>query len=503
MNNTQNKSQYSKYLIFLPNRFNQQIQVNVGCICAKIQRNILSELQDKGITVRFRSNIRDYTTNDVITYKFNDDFFPKLNVLYVHLIGGEYYTDDIYTKKKTERERDILFLLAAKLGVKTIEYKIKKIVNTMKKLDMNMKIKKSKTEFKYSKSTKEIEGEQGQESYINRGAPIYSLSDTIEQVEENIKARFSSLGLNSFSYDFYKKNHKLKTFVYKRFNFKMCSVEYSSELEFDLDISFGVRETLLEYGIGVDYNEHNITCEQITYNLKFYEDKELRLKLNEILHFEQDPFAVIREVYDDDNNKDIAIYHITEYVRKYAKSCSLAYVKKREPDKILKDNYHERLNHWIKENTVSKFEQECHKFTSSFQIRTWFKEALIYGDEEVGEIDDEYEGAGNYGILKLKREINQESKDVLLKTENYAFASNQCNDTSFEYPTQYSCTNLGKYNMRNKLYNTPTISKTNRTRTHSISPIPERNQLVRRRRTTSESEELKDIQFLKNKISNK
>ena len=54
---------------------------------------------------------------------------------------------------------------------------------------------------------------------------------------------------------------------------------------------------------------------------KFYEDKELRPKLNEILHFEQDPFAVIREVYEDDNNKDIAIYHITEYVRKYAKSC--------------------------------------------------------------------------------------------------------------------------------------------------------------------------------------
>ena len=48
----------------------------------------------------------------------------------------------------------------------------------------------------------------------------------------------------------------------------MCSVEYSSDLEFDLDISFGVRETLLGYGIGVDYNEHNITCEQITYNLE-------------------------------------------------------------------------------------------------------------------------------------------------------------------------------------------------------------------------------------------
>jgi hypothetical protein len=68
-------------------------------------------------------------------------------------------------------------------------------------------------------------------------------------------------------------------------------------------------------------------------------------------------------------------------------------------------------------------------------------------------LDDEYEGAGNYGILKLKREINKESKDVLLKTENYTFAaSNQCNDTSFEYPTQYSCSlHLGKYNMKTNI----------------------------------------------------
>ena len=132
--------------------------------------------------------------------------------------------------------------------------------------------------------------------------------------------------------------------------------------------------------------------------------------------------------------------------------------------------------------SVLKFEKECHKFTSSFQIRTWFKEALIYGDEEVGELDDEYEGAGNYGILKLKRDTNQESKNVLLKTENYAFASNKCNDTSLEYPTQYSCTNLGHYDMRNKRRNV----------TRLASPIPERNRIIRRRRTTSESEELKD-----------
>ena len=430
--------EYCKYLIFLPNRFNRREQMDVGCICAKLRRCIMRELNDKGITVRFRSNIRDYTTNETTTYKFNDDFFPKMNVLYVHLIGGEYYTDDIYTKKKTEKERDILFLLAAKLGVKTINYKITKVIHTMKKMNVNAKIKKSKTQFKYSKSSKEIKGEEGKESYINRGAPIYNLSRDLRQVEDNIKERFSTFDPNSFSYDFYENNSNLRTFVYKRYKFKMCSVEYTCDLEFDLDISFGVRETLLDYGIGVDYNEHNITCEKVTYKLDFYKDKELRLKFNEILIFEQDPFSVVREVYEDDNYKDTAIYHITEYVRKFAKSCSLTYVKKREPNKTLKDTYHERLNHWIKEHSVENFEKECHKFTSSFQIRTWFKEALIYGDEEVEELDDEYEGAGNYGILKLKRYKNKESKNVLLKTENYAIASNSCK-TALQYPLQYYC----------------------------------------------------------------
>lgn len=488
------QEEYSKYLIFLPNRFNRPEQTNVGCLCAKIRRSILRELDDKGITVRFRNNIRDYTRNEKISYKFNDDLFPKLNVLYVHLIGGEYYTDDIYTTKKTEKERDILFLLAAKLGVKTINYKITKVIHTMKKMSVKAKIKQSATEFTYSKSSKEIKGEKGQEIYINRGAPIYSLSDTIEQVEDNIEARFSSFDSNSFSYDFYKNNSKLKTFVYKRFNFKMCNVEYTSDLEFDLDVSFGVRETLLDYGIGVDYNEHDITCERITYNLEFYKDKELRLKLSEIFNFEQDPFSIVREVYDDDKNKETAIYHITEYVRKYAKSCSLSYFKKREPNKTLKDNYHERLNHWIKDNTVEKFEKECHKFTSSFQIRTWFKEALIYGDEEVEELDDEYDDAGNYGILKLKREINKESKNVLLKTENYTFAATNCGNNTLEYPLQYTCSSTQQN--RRKYSNDKMFIKNLSNIVNSPSPSPTRTRR-RQRRSTTESENSIDQKYYK------
>ena len=133
---------------------------------------------------------------------------------------------------------------------------------------------------------------------------------------------------------------------------------------------------------------------------------------------------------------------------------------------------------------------------------TWFKEALIYGDEEVEELDDEYEGAGNYGILKLKREINKESKNVLLKTENYAFASTRCGNTALEYPKQYSWSKVSKRRKDTmSFYLPPTSSPTHPQPIRSRTKSPEllRNKLVRRRRTTSESEELNDRKNMRNR----
>jgi hypothetical protein len=419
LNNTVcSESEYDKYLIFLPNRFNVTEQINCACICIKgIPHSITSALEDKGVTVRYNSNIGDYTRN--FNYSFDDSKFPKLNVLYVHLIGGEYYSDDIYMKKRNERERNILFLLAAKLGVKQINYETKLVNIVLRKADVSTNIKKANLSATYSKSITEKDGQSGQELYSNRGAPIYTLSDDVTQVENIIRERFSVLDCKTFSYDFYKNSPKLRTFVYKRFSDKMKSHEYTSDIEYNLDLSIGVQATLLDYGIGVHFEEQNVTCERITYKLEFYEDKEIRLRLGEIMHFEQDPFAIIREVYDSQSNKDIAIYHITEYVRKYSKSCILVYYKKRNPQDILRDNYHERLNMWIKDKGVGNFEMECHKFTSSYQIHTWFKQELTYADEEIEEVDENTADVGNYGMLKLKQDTYRDYKTCLLKTDKY------------------------------------------------------------------------------------
>ena len=185
----------------------------------------------------------------------------------------------------------------------------------------------------------------------------------------------------------------------------MCNVEYTSDFEFDLDISFGVRETLLDYGIGVDYNEHNITCERITYNLDFYEDKELRLKLSEIFNFERDPFSVVREVYDDDDNKDTAIYHITEYVRKYAKSCSLSYFKKREPNKTLKDNYNERLKNYGEDMTIKESTNKTDSFAHNIGVQLWQMTNAAHSIASDDNVSDELAMAAETALQSLLKSM--------------------------------------------------------------------------------------------------
>ena len=89
-------------------------------VSKKYKNNIINILLDKGISIRYRDDIRGIISSKNKT--FDDDISPKLNTLYIHLTGGDYYSDILYSKKKTEREREILFLLAAKLGASKIIY---------------------------------------------------------------------------------------------------------------------------------------------------------------------------------------------------------------------------------------------------------------------------------------------------------------------------------------------------------------------------------------------
>jgi hypothetical protein len=405
-----------KYLIFLPNRFIPADMV--GCFCfTPIRRGIINDLLDRGITIRYRDDIRRIIDEGRLS--FDDDISPKLNTLYIHLLGGDYYSDTNYGKKKTEREREILFLLAAKLGVSSITYNTDVIETTISKISGNIDAHDVKTQATYSKKCTTCEGKSGTEHYINRGAPIYTLSKNINQVEDNINRQLSKLKCKIFSREFYENNARLKSFVYKRFNFKMSHVEYTTEVENDLDVCFDVRTTLLSYGIGMSFEKQTIQTERITYIIKFFEDKELRLQLSNIIHLVEDPFAMIREIYDSEDNKDIAIYHITEYVRKYANRCKLVYITKN--GRKISENYCMRLNKWIHKNGVDKFAKQCHIFTSSYQIRVWFRQEFVDEKEQIiDDHEDEPESdIENYGILRLKKENYDRYKRNVMEADDY------------------------------------------------------------------------------------
>lgn len=405
----------NKYLIFLPNKYRST--KNVGCIClTKYKDNIINILLDKGISIRYRDDIRGIIRSKKKT--FDDDISPKLNTLYIHLTGGDYYSDSLYSKKKTEREREILFLLAAKLGASKITYNTEIVETQITKAKSSIKANNIDINTTYSRKISNHKGKTGQEIYSNRGAPVYTLSKNINQVEDNIRTQLSKLNSKIFSYDFYENNNRLKSFVYKRFNFKINHIEYTSEVDTDIDIFFDVKTTLLSYGIGISFEKQIIQTEKVSYCLNFYEDKELRLKLSYITHLVEDPFAIIREIYNDDNNKETAVFYITEFVRKFSNKCKVSYIC--ENGGKITENYNRKLNDWIDKNGSDKFIEECRKFTSSYQIRIWFKENLINKNEQIMDDFEENDGPDSYGILKVKKNNYEIFKQNIIADDNYS-----------------------------------------------------------------------------------
>lgn len=410
---------FDRYMIFLPDRC---AMIDVGCSCIKKhKKNIILDLSDKGVNVQFKTHLGRIVREGLM--RFDDEFMPKMNTLYTHLLAGEYYSSTLYSRKKNEKEREILFLLAGKLGASNISYTVEQFETTVTNADASINVSKFDASVKFNKDKKKSNEHVGKETYLNRGAPIYTLSKNISQVEDNIRKQFGKLN-NVFSYEFYSKNAKLKSFVYKRYNFKMLNVEYTTESDEDEDFNFEVKATLMSYGLGINFDKHINVSEKVTYKIDFFLDSELRLKLNDIMNLAEDKFATVREVYDAEPDKEIGIYHISEYVRRYAEKCEficiVGKVRKRE-------TYSRRLDNWIKEHNVDEFNNECKKFTSSFQIRTWFRSNLILTNEEVKEIKSAKTN-NSYGILKLQNRRYKSTKKTLMESDNYPM----CDDDSID-----------------------------------------------------------------------
>ena len=417
------------FLIFLPDKYFNKIK-RLWCVKA-VRTTIVEELEEKGICVIPQKKILEYSVN----YTFNEKKLPKINTLYVHLLNGQYYSDDIYCKKKMEIEREILFLLAGKLGVHLINYVVETTEITVTNLSASTDVKNINISTVYNKAITNTTSKTYEEEYSNRGAPVYIASKNIEQVEENIKRKFSCLP-KIFSYDFYEKNNKLKTFVFKRFNFKMKSLKYISETENILDKSFEVKSTLLGYGIGIKFDKYINNIEKVTYDINFFTDKEIRIQLDSVLRLKTDPFAIVRERYNNMDDKDIAIFHITDYVRKYAQKCTFKLVDPNDHTKVINDNLnlYPKLVKWIETNESGLFEGMCHTFISTYQIRTWLLSKIPLDSNEILNENDSSK-IEECTILSLQQKKYEKFKNSLLETADDSLDSVETEDES-QQPTQ-------------------------------------------------------------------
>jgi hypothetical protein len=387
---------FDKYVIFLPNKYEE---ITTHCIPLNNSRKSLTnELLEKGINVMYRKSISDIVKNTNNT--FDGEKMPKISILYTHFFNGEYFSEDQYDNEKTKRERDILFILSAMLGAKKITYnteiintiitKIKADISTNIDIDIGVL---------YNKKSTITEGKNGVEIYENRGAPVYLISCNLEQVNNDIKENFDN-NCKGF-YEFYNSNSNLVSFVRKRFSYKMTKTEFTSKTEDDSNINIEVKSLLMKYGLGINYDNYEIKSSIVNYTIEFYTDSELRVGMNTILAHETDPFTSILEIYN--HEKNLSIYRITEYVSRYATEQKY-YIIENNIKKIF--DYQVLLEQWIHKNGNEKFNIICSNFSSSYQIRTWYRTELlkllpenIKGYDEI----DETDRMDSYGLIALKK----------------------------------------------------------------------------------------------------
>lgn len=427
-----------KYIIFLQDQFFTKKWFN-------FYKKTIKSLENNGINVTSISDINQYqsknikyiNTNNHNNLLFDDKIFPELNCLYIHLYNGMYFNDNIYIKKKIEKEREMLLLLAGKLGVREMTYSSiiteTSIYNT--KADIIIKGLDSKIQYTKNKTVKDTI--TGREVYQNRGASVYLNSQSKEEVDLNILNSLSKMKSNIFSYEYYKNSSKLESFVYKRYIFKMLHLEYTIDVEDISDKSFIVKFYLMTYGLGFGFDKNNSYTETITFTFDFFTDKELRIQLLENVRQQTDDFINIREVYDESLNKDLAVHYIANYVRNIANE--------------LKYNYKNILNKWIFKNDIKKFYEVCHQFTNSIQIKNWIIEIseididTISNDSRISTEDIIISDSTRFlpdNIMKREEKIKSPSSmNLLLENNNHnnIILNDNDNIISKDKNTRYMC----------------------------------------------------------------
>lgn len=375
------------------------------------EKTSLINFRRKYTTSHSPSHTSSYTpsyTPKPITLTFDDKLFPEVNCLYFHLFNGQYYNDSIYIKRKVEKEREMLLLLAGKLGVKHLSYHSTITETTLSHIDAEINVKGIENKIQYTKNKMDHVTVSSEEVYQNRGAPVYLNSKSREQLNYNIEQSLGSMKSNIFSYDYYKTNAKLEAFVYKRFVFKMESMDYMIDVEDISEKSFIVKTCFMNYGLGVRVDKNISYSESIKYHFSFYTDKELRMELMKIARQDNDNFLVIREIYDaDKDNRDQSVHYISDYVKNEA----------------LKLNYITNLQNYILDVGFDAYYTLCHNFNSSSQIRDWLYTMDREYNERMIREKEKYKKDENNKQENNKQETNKQETNCD-RSDNTIFINN-------------------------------------------------------------------------------
>jgi hypothetical protein len=361
------------YVIFLPECF-----FIYSWYSYRYYRKIIKNLTSKGIKVINIAKIVKYQeSTHGSSLLFDDKKYPDPNILYIHLFNGLYYNDTIFNKRKIEKERDMLLLLAGKLGVSSIQFSTQITETTLVNVGASFNVRGIENSCKYTKNTNSYSGDSGTEKYANSGSSIYITSSDLNEFDDNIKQTLSALKSNIFNYDYYKKNSKLELFVYKRFEYKMSSLEYTIETDDISDKSFAIKSCFMDYGLGINVDKNTSYTEKISYTFHFYNDKEIRIQYYENIKRKSDKFLNIREIFDFYTNKDIAVHFICDYVKKIARETVYADLATGTNH----NNYYGKLKEVIRDNP-GDFYSVCHQFTNTEQIREWLIKTLHCKDTD-------------------------------------------------------------------------------------------------------------------------
>lgn len=371
-----------KFVIFLNPRYFK------SSFCKSFYNKLKENLENKGISIynikttvkEIKKSIEEHSNKNLL---FDDYPFPSTNTLYIHLFNGVYYNDSIYIKKKVEYEREMLFLLAAALGVKIIEYKTEIIETTISCIDAKLNLKKFKTGVNYSKSIERNMGLSGREEYSNNGSPILINSINMKMVENKIKEQLGEMCSNIFNIDFYKNNPKLESFVYKRVHYKMDRLEYNIESEDISDISFSVKSSFMDYGLNISFDKNISSTERLSFILIFYTYDELKKENIYTKKEDNDEFVILKQSYinSDTEDKEIIISEIIDYIMLISEKCF--YYNKQN----VKASYANKFYYYL-DNNHEELEKICVNFHSTNQIKTWLSKTLddMYNDIDLRDI---------------------------------------------------------------------------------------------------------------------